>query len=84
MKNPALPKPKGEKNKKITLKGYFSMLREAETPLQSFVGEVSARCGVSEQTVRNWCLYGIKPQTYEHVKVLMELTGIKEEYLWSE
>ena len=82
MKNVLSPNSNGEKIKKMTLKSYYSALAEQKTPLQTFIATVSERCGVSEQTVRNWCLYGIKPQSYEHVKVLMEMTGLKEKDLW--
>ncbi len=73
-----------EKKKKMTLKGYFKLLSEQKTPLQAFICEVMAQTGKSEQTVRNWCLYGIKPQSYADVKVLVRLTGIEEDELWSE
>lgn len=82
MKNIPPPNKNGEKSEKMTLKGYYSALAEQKTPLQTFITEVSERCSVSEQTVRNWCLYGIKPQSYAHVKVLMELTGLNEDELW--
>ena len=82
MKNVPLTKQNAEKKKKMTLKSYYSALADQKTPLQAFVAEVSERCGVSEQTVRNWCLYGIKPQSYAYVKVLMEVTGLEEDELW--
>ena len=71
-----------ENRKKMTLKGYYKALAASKSPLQQFIDTVMERCGVSEQTVRNWCIYGIKPQSYAHVKVLMELTGLEEEELW--
>lgn len=71
-----------EKTKKMTLKDYFNGLPLRKTPRKDFVKEVAARCDVSEQTVRNWCIYGMKPQDFRHVKILSELTGIKEENLW--
>ena len=74
---------KNEKKKeKITLKCYFSNIPLYSAPRKEFIQKVSEQCGVSEQTVRNWCIYGIKPQSFEHVKVLSRLTGIKEEDLW--
>lgn len=66
----------------MTLKDYFSALPTRKAPKKEFVQMVSARCGVSEQTVRNWCIYGMKPLDFRHVKVLSEITGIKEEDLW--
>ena len=72
-----------EKNSKITLKGYYESLPKRKSPRKEFVDEVASRCGVSEQTVRNWCIYGMKPQDFKHVKILAEITGIKEEELWT-
>ena len=71
-----------QKNEKTTLKGYFDALPKHQSPRKDFIKEVCERCSVSEQTVRNWCIYGMKPQDFKHVKVLSELTGIKEENLW--
>jgi len=66
----------------MTLKSYYETLSMCKSPLQEFVDIVTERCGVSGQTVRNWCLYGIKPQSYAHVKVLMDITGLTEDELW--
>lgn len=82
MKNDSSPNINGEKKVKMTLKDYYSSLPKRKSPRKEFVQEVSARCGVSEQTVRNWCIYGMLPQDFRHVKVLSEITGIKEEDLW--
>lgn len=71
--------PFGEK---ITLKGYYESLPMRQAPRYDFIKRVSTLCGVSEQTVRNWCLYGMKPSRSEYVKVLCTETGIKEEDLW--
>lgn len=68
----------------MTLKDYFSKLPKRKTPRKDFISEAAARCGVSEQTVRNWCIYGMKPKDFRHVRVLSELTGIKEEDLWTD
>lgn len=71
-----------KKPKKMTLKGYYANLPIRKTPRKDFITKVSEQCGVSEQTVRNWCIYGMKPQDYKHVKVLSSITGIKEDDLW--
>ena len=71
-----------EKREKMTLKGYFSALPKRKSPRKEFIEEVVRRCGVSEQTVRNWCIYGMKPLDFHHVKVLSEMTGIMEDDLW--
>ena len=82
MKNDLSPNTDGGKKVKLTLKDYYSALPKRKSPRKDFVQEVSERCGVSEQTVRNWCIYGMKPQDFRHVKILAEITGIKEEELW--
>ena len=66
----------------MTLKCYYNNLPWRITPRKEFIDRISQECGVSTQTVRNWCLYGIKPMSYEHVKVLMRVTGLKEDELW--
>lgn len=74
----------GEKSAKMTLKGYYQTLPCRTAPRYEFISEVVKRCHVREQTVRNWILYGIKPQQKKHIEILSELTGIKEEDLWTD
>ena len=71
-----------KKNEKLTLKGYYESLPLRTAPRKEFLKRISERCSVSEQTARNWCIYGMRPQNFMHVKVLSELTGIKIEDLW--
>ena len=66
----------------MNLKDYYNNLPARIAPKQDFVEEVAKRCGVTATTVKNWVLYGLHPQRYEHVKVLMELSGLTEEELW--
>lgn len=73
-----------EKSQKMTLKGYYQGLPMRSAPRYDFIAEVARRCKVTEQTVRNWVLYGMKPQQHIHVEVLCELTGISEEDLWKD
>ena len=73
-----------EKKEKMTLKGYYKSLSTRKTPLQTFIDDVAAKTGKSEQTVRNWCIYGIKPADFKDVRVLSQVTGIKEDDLWEE
>ena len=68
----------------MTLKCYYEKIPQRNAPRSEFIQRVALRCGVSAQTVRNWCLYGIKPQSYQHVKVLCEMTGLTEEELWEQ
>ena len=72
----------GEKCRKMTLKGYFNAIPTHNSPRKEFVRKVALRCGVTEQTVRNWCIYGMRPINYNNVKVLSAMTGIPEEDLW--
>lgn len=73
-----------ENSQKITLKGYYQRLPLRTAPRYDFIREVAKRCKVREQTVRNWILYGMKPQQHIHVEILSKLTGINEEDLWKD
>lgn len=66
----------------MTLKDYFKSLPVRETPRKALVDEIVRRCGVTQQTARNWCIYGIKPRDFRHVRILSEITGIGEDELW--
>ena len=66
----------------MTLKGYYDAIPMRSSPRKEFITLVAERCGVSEQTVRNWCIYGMRARNISHVKILSELTGIREEDLW--
>lgn len=71
-----------KKFKNMTLSEYFRGLPLRETPRKTLIETICARCKVSHQTARNWCIYGIKPRNYKHVRILSEITGIKEDDLW--
>lgn len=71
-----------KKNQNLTLSEYFQSLPLRETPRKTLIETICARCEVSKQTARNWCIYGIKPRNYKHVRILSEITGIKIENLW--
>lgn len=83
MKNIQSSNDLGQKSEKMTLKDYYNSLPDPVAPKSDFLREVSERCGVTITTVRNWCIYGMKPNSYKAVKVLEELTGISEEELWA-
>ena len=67
----------------MTLQAYYSAKPKHSAPRFELLKAISARCGVSIQTARNWCIYGIKPRSYEQVKVLMEITGLTEHEMWN-
>ena len=73
-----------EKVKKMTLKGYYSQLPDATHPKTDFVNEVAIEAGVSAATVRNWVIYGMRPQNKNHVEILSRKTGIAVEDLWED
>ena len=74
-----------KKNKgKITLQGYYEELPEAEYPKKNFINTVVSKTGVSSTTVRNWIFYGMKPANENHIKVLVEVTGIPANELWAD
>nr|DAO97238.1 MAG TPA: MerR family regulatory protein [Caudoviricetes sp.] len=82
MKDTRMSKDFNENPPTMTLKGYYQSLPLRNAPRYDFLMEVARRCKVTEQTVRNWVLYGVKPQQRVHIEILSELTGIQEEDLW--
>ncbi len=72
----------GRKADKITLKGYYKNLPEPIHPKKEFIMEVAQRCNVTTATVRNWIMYGFRPENPEYVAVLSEMTGIPADSLW--
>lgn len=73
-----------KKSEKLTLRGYYDGLPTSVNPKTKFINEVIFKTGVSANTVRNWVRYGMRPTDPNHVKVLVELTGIPEENLWED
>lgn len=71
-----------DNSQKLTLKGYYQGLPKRSAPRFDFICEVARRCRVTEQTVRNWVLYGVRPQQRIHINILCEMTGLKETDLW--
>lgn len=69
-----------------SLKDFYKNLPDSRvvSPKSDFIREVTSRCKVSYQTARNWIIYGMKPSNKENVKVLSELTGIPEDYLFKD
>lgn len=84
MKDQQTPKDFKENPPTMTLKGYYQSLPLRNAPRYNFLTEVAKRCKVTEQTVRNWVLYGVKPQQQVHIEILSEMTGIKKENLWKD
>lgn len=84
MKETQTPKDFKENPQRMTLKGYYQSLPLRNAPRYNFLTEVAKRCKVTEQTVRNWVLYGVKPQQHVHIEILSELTGIQEGDLWED
>ena len=71
-----------KKSQKMTLQGYYAALPSSVSEKKNFINEVIFRTGVTSNTVRNWVHYGMRPSNPEHIKVLVELTGIPEDELW--
>lgn len=84
MENLQSSKEIGGKSPKLSLRGYYMSLPKPVAPKTDFVKRVAMRCGVDVQSVRNWCLYGMKPSCKEHIRILSEMTGIREDALWEE
>lgn len=70
--------------KKRTLREYYDTLPKASHPKTDFINEVAVEAGVSTATVRNWMVYGMRPQNKAHIDILVEKTGIPAEELWEE
>lgn len=66
----------------MTLKGYYQNLPDSTHPKTEFINEIAKKTGVSSTAVRNWIMYGMKPNKPEHISVLSEITGISPENLW--
>ena len=77
-------KEKEQNQKKLTLKGYYSQLPDASLPKTDFVNEIAIEAVVSVATVRNWVVYGMKPQNKKHIDILVRKTGIPAENLWED
>lgn len=76
---------KMKKNKeKMTLRGYYECLPDANCPKTDFINEVASKTGVTSSTVRNWIFYGMKPANESHVDVLVKITGIPATELWAD
>lgn len=61
------------------LKEYYRAL-EKKT---AFVNEVCYRTGRTAATVRNWVKYGMRPNDSKDIEILVQVTGIPADKLWS-
>lgn len=84
MKTSETTNTSGEKLRKMTLKDYYDALPSATCPKKEFIREVMRRTGMSDSAVRTWIKYGMRPNNPENVRTLSELTGIREEELWTD
>lgn len=82
MKKFETPTRKGEKYKELALWGYYQGLPERTSPKSDFVRELAMRCGVGPTTVRNWIFFNTRPSKPEYIKIISEMTGIRESDLW--
>lgn len=73
-----------QKERKMTLKGYYSQLLDASHPKTDFMNEIAIEAGVSVATVRNWGIYGMRPQRRIYAEILSRKTGIPVENLWED
>lgn len=78
MKNQTDTAPNAQKNKRITLRDYYMALPKpvVTSEKQRFLERIAERCEVSDTTVRNWCMYGFRPQKQKYIDILSEETGI--------
>lgn len=68
----------------MTLKSYYKNLPTPTHPKKELIQSIATRCGVTEVTVRNWIMYGFRPDNQDHVQVISEITGIPAENLWND
>ena len=73
-----------QKERIMTLKGYYKSLPEPTYPKKDFIQEIALKCNVTLVTANNWVKYGIRPSNPEHVRILSEITGISPENLWDD
>ena len=77
-----------EKAEKIHLKEYYQSLPERIAPKQQMLESIQQECErlsnvkPTMATVRNWVLYGLRPQNPMHVQAIVNVTNIREEDLW--
>lgn len=77
-----------EKSEKIHLREYYLSLPERIAPKQRMLESIQDECerltGVKPTitTVRNWVLYGLRPQKPLYTQAIVNVTKIKEEDLW--
>lgn len=69
-----------QKERKMTLNGYYSQLPDANHPKTDFMNEIVVEAGVSVAT--DWVIYGMSPQRRIHAEILSRKTGIAVENLW--
>jgi hypothetical protein len=82
MKEVRNQKETGGKVRALTLKGYYLGLPSPTYPKQDFIQDIAKKCNVSTTTVRNWIMYGFKPEKIEHIQILSQTTGIPMDELW--
>ncbi len=70
--------------RKKTLRSFYLSLPNASHPKTDLVNEIAIEAGVSTATVRNWVIYGMRPQNRKHIDVLVKKTGIPAEDLWED
>ena len=82
MKSGEISNTFGNKKNRMTLRGYYRNLPEPTYPKKEFIRTLAIKCNVTETTVRNWVMYGIKPENKRYVDIISEVTGISPEDLW--
>ena len=69
------------KDEKITLRSYFDSLAPSEK--RPFIRKICELCEVSEITPYNWISGRNKPVKSSYYRILSEVTGIEERYLFA-
>lgn len=85
MKNKTNTASSERNSKEMTLKDYYMSLAKPVviSEKQNFLDRIAKLCEVSDTTVRNWCMYGFRPQKQKWVDILVQETGIPAENLFN-
>jgi len=70
-------------NVEQTLTSYYKGLPKPKAPKTEFIEGIATLCSVTSNTVRNWVKGNVKPNDPEHIRILIKVTGIKEENLFN-
>lgn len=66
----------------MNLSEYYEKLPGVISPKTMFIEQVAQKCGVREDSVRNWIKGRNIPSNKKHLKILSDITKIPEDDLF--